>query len=276
MSKKRVLYITQEIFPFLPEEGISTIVRRLSQGVQEEDKEIRVFMPRFGVVNERRHQLHEVIRLSGMNLVIDDADHPLIIKVASIPKAKMQVYFIDNDEYFKRKSTCVDMDGNFHEDNDERAMFFCKGVAETVKKLGWTPDIVHCHGWMTGFMPLYLKKMYANDPHFENVKIVYTAYNQGEGGVLNERLIEKLKFDNIDEKDVELVKDSPTIEKLNLLGMQWADAIGVGSETINEELSSYIKETEKPVLEYQNEETLIDAHQAFYNNILENDEILAD
>ncbi|MCT4581938.1 MAG: glycogen/starch synthase [Flavobacteriales bacterium] len=274
MSKKRVLYITQEIFPFLPEEGIASSVRRLSQGVQEEDKEIRVFMPRFGVVNERRHQLHEVIRLSGMNLVIDDADHPLIIKVASIPKAKMQVYFIDNEEYFKRKSTCKDMEGNFHGDNDERAMFFCKGVLETVKKLGWKPDIVHCHGWMAGFMPLYLKKMYNNDPHFENVKIVYTAYNQGEGGIFDERLMDKLKFDNFEEEDINVLK-SPTIESLNVLGVKWADAVGIGSETINESISSYIKESEKPVLDYQTEETLITAHQDFYNNIIENDEILA-
>lgn len=274
MSKKRVLYITQEIFPFLPEEGISSSVRRLSQGVQEEDKEIRVFMPRFGVVNERRHQLHEVIRLSGMNLVIDDADHPLIIKVASIPRAKMQVYFIDNEEYFKRKSTCTNSDGVFHADNDERAMFFCKGVLETVKKLGWKPDIVHCHGWMAGFMPLYLKKMYATDPHFENVKIVYTNYSQGEGAVFNDRIIDKLKFDNFADEDIELLKE-PTVDNLNKLGIKWSDAIGIGSDTINENISSYIKESGKPVLEYQTEETLITAHQDFYNTILENDEILA-
>lgn len=274
MSKKRVLYITQEIFPFLPEEGIASSVRRLSQGVQEEDKEIRVFMPRFGVVNERRHQLHEVIRLSGMNLVIDDADHPLIIKVASIPKAKMQVYFIDNEEYFKRKSICKDKEGKYHQDNDERAMFFCKGVLETVKKLGWTPDIVHCHGWMAGFMPLYLKKMYANDPHFENVKIVYTSYDQGEVGVLNDRVIDKLKFDNFVDKDIELLKN-PTINNLNILGIKWADAVSIGSETINKTISSYIEESGKPVLNYQTAETLITAHQDFYNNILENDEILA-
>lgn len=274
MSKKRVLYITQEIFPFLPEEGVSSVVRRLSQGVQEEDKEIRVFMPRFGVVNERRHQLHEVIRLSGMNLVIDDADHPLIIKVASIPKAKMQVYFIDNEEYFKRKTTVNDMDGNFHDDNDERAMFFCKGVIETVKKLGWTPDIVHCHGWMAGFMPLYLKKMYANDPHFENIKIIYSAYDQEDDKWMDKRIVDKLKFDKFNEEEVNVLAN-PSIDNLNILGMTWADAIVVGSETINESLSSYIKESGKPVLDYQNEETLVTAHQDFYNNILENDEILA-
>ncbi len=273
MSKKRILYVTQEIFPFLPNEGVSTSVRRLSQGVQEEDKEIRVFMPRFGVVNERRHQLHEVIRLSGMNLVIDDSDHPLIIKVASIPKAKMQVYFIDNNEYFKRKSTCLDMDGNFHSDNDERAIFYCKGVAETVKKLGWKPDVIHCHGWMSAFMPLFLKKMYANDPHFENVKIVYTTYNQIDEGEFDSRLIDKLKFDKFDESDLEIMKD-PTVSNLNLLGMQWADAIGIGSETINDKISSYIQDAGKPTLEYQDEETLITAHQEFYNTLLNENEDL--
>ena len=153
-------------------------------------------------------------------------------------------------------------------------MFFCKGVLETVKKLGWKPDIVHCHGWMTGFMPLYLKKMYATDPHFENVKIVYTNYNQGEGGVFNDRVLDKLKFDNFVEEDIDLLKE-PTIENLNKLGVKWADAVAIGSETINDKISSYIKESGKPVLDYQTEETLITAHQDFYNTILENDEILA-
>ncbi len=274
MSKKKVLYITQEIFPFFPEEGIATAVRRLAQGVQEEDKEIRVFMPRFGVVNERRHQLHEVIRLSGMNLIINDSDHPLIIKVASIPKAKMQVYFIDNDEYFKRKSVCANDDGEFFEDNDERAIFFCKGVVETVKKLGWKPDIVHCHGWMAGFMPLYLKKKHDKDPHFEDVKIVYSTYNQCENQKFRDTIIDKLKFDDFSDEDLDVLKE-PTIENLDKLAIKWADGVVYGSETINENLDSYIKESGKPFLEYQNEETIITAHQDFYNNILKNDEILA-
>lgn len=274
MSKKRVLYITQEIFPFLPEEGIASSVRRLSQGTQEEGKEIRVFMPRFGVVNERRHQLHEVIRLSGMNLVIDDADHPLIIKVASIPRAKMQVYFIDNDEYFKRKSTCLDMDGNLHKDNDERALFFCKGVLETVKKLGWKPDVVHCHGWMSGFMPLYLKKVYQNDPHFEGVKVVYTSYNQeGHMGMLDERLEKKLKFENIKTEDFDVL-EKPTVENLDILGVKWADAVGIGSQTVSETVNKYIEKSGKPILGYQTEETLVSAHQEFYNKIIEDNDVL--
>ena len=155
MEKKKVLFISSEISPFLPKSEISKGARNLAQGVQEAGKEIRVFMPRFGVINERRHQLHEVIRLSGMNLIIDDNDHPLIIKVASISAARMQVYFIDNEEYFKRKSTVSDDKGNDHPDNDERSMFFCRGVLETVKKLGWQPDVIHCNGWMTALMPLF-------------------------------------------------------------------------------------------------------------------------
>ena len=156
---------------------MSEIGRYLPQGVQEKGREIRTFMPRYGCVNERRNQLHEVIRLSGMNLVINDADHPLIIKVASIQAARMQVYFIDNEDYFQRKAVLHDADGNEFEDNDERAVFFARGVLETVIKLRWAPDIIHCHGWLTSLVPLYIKKYYYNDPLFQNSKLVYSVYN---------------------------------------------------------------------------------------------------
>lgn len=275
MQKTRVLYITQEIVPFLPESEVSSAVRTLAQGVHERDKEIRIFMPRFGVINERRHQLHEVIRLSGMNLIVNDVDHPLIIKVASVPQARMQVYFIDNEEFFKRKRTYTDEDEKFFKDNDERAIFFCRGVVETVKKLGWTPDIVHCHGWMTGFLPLYLKKMYADDPHFSNAKIIYTPYANEFSGNLDSKLIEKLNFDKIANEDVEFLK-TPNALNLNKTGAQWADAISIGSETINSELSSYIKDSGKPVLDYQTEETLVDSHQDFYEKVLSENGVLAD
>ena len=177
MEKSRILFVTQEITPFLNETTLAETVRKISQGVHEKDKEIRIFMPRFGVINERRHQLHEVIRLSGMNLIVNDTDHPLIIKVASIPQARIQVYFIDNEEFFKRKRVFNDEDDKFFKDNDERSIFFCRGVVETVKKLGWKPDIVHCHGWMTSLLPLYLKNMYRDDPHFINAKTMYTVYD---------------------------------------------------------------------------------------------------
>jgi starch synthase len=275
MQKTRVLYITQEITPFLPESEVSSTVRTLAQGVHERDKEIRIFMPRFGVINERRHQLHEVIRLSGMNLIVNDVDHPLIIKVASVPQARMQVYFIDNEEFFKRKRTYTDEDEKFFKDNDERAIFFCRGVVETVKKLGWTPDIVHCHGWMTGFLPLYLKKMYADDPHFSNTKIIYTPYADEFSGNLDSKLIDKLNFDKIANEDVDFLK-TPNALNLNKTGAQWADAITIGSETINPELSSYINDSGKPVLDYQSEETLIDTHQGFYEKVLSENEVLAD
>ena len=158
--KKRVLFINQEMLPYIEESEIAKIGRNLPQGIQQKGKEIRTFMPRFGCINERRNQLHEVIRLSGMNLIIDDNDHPLIIKVASIQAARMQVYFIDNEEYFQRKFGLKDKAGNFFEDNDERAIFYCRGVLETVKKLGWAPDIIHCHGWMNAFVPLNIKKVF--------------------------------------------------------------------------------------------------------------------
>ena len=177
MEKKKVLFISQEIFPFLPKSEISSTSRRLPQVVQEAGKEIRVFTPRFGAINERRHQLHEVIRLSGLNISIDDQDHPLIIKVASVSSARMQVYFIDNDDYFKRKTTVQDDKGQFFADNDERAMFFCHGVLETVKKLGWQPDVIHCHGWLTGIMALYIKHVFNKEPHFKDTKVVYSFYN---------------------------------------------------------------------------------------------------
>ena len=275
MQKTRVLYITPEIVPFLPESEVSSTVRTLAQGVHERDKEIRIFMPRFGVINERRHQLHEVIRLSGMNLIVNDVDHPLIIKVASVPQARMQVYFIDNEEFFKRKRTYTDEDEKFFKDNDERAIFFCRGVVETVKKLGWTPDIVHCHGWMTGFLPLYLKKMYADDPHFSNAKVIYTPYADDFSGNLDSKLIDKLNFDKIANEDVDFLK-TPNALNLNKTGAQWADAISIGSEAINSELSSYINDSGKPVLDYQTEETLVDAHQDFYEKVLSENEVLAD
>ena len=274
MQKTKVLYVTPEIVPFLPESEVSSTVRTLAQGVHERDKEIRIFMPRFGVINERRHQLHEVIRLSGMNLIVNDVDHPLIIKVASVPQARMQVYFIDNEEFFKRKRTYTDEDEKFFKDNDERAIFFCRGVVETVKKLGWTPDIVHCHGWMTGFLPLYLKKMYADDPHFSGAKIIYTPYADEFSGNLDAKLMDKLNFDNIPNEDVDFLK-TPNALNLNKTGAQWADAISIGSETINSDLISYINDSGKPVLDYQTEETLVDTHQEFYEKVLSENGVLA-
>ena len=205
MKATKVLYITSEITPYLPESEISTISRYLPQGIQERGREIRTFMPKYGNINERRNQLHEVIRLSGMNLIIDDTDHPLIIKVASIQAARMQVYFIDNEDYFQRKATLTDANGNYFDDNDERSIFFVRGVLETVKKLRWVPDIIHCHGWITALTPLYIKKAYADDPCFKNSKIVYSVYDDDFNNLFAQNFSEKLMLEGIEPSDVEAI-----------------------------------------------------------------------
>lgn len=253
--------------PYLPETEISKIGRYLPQGIQERGKEIRTFMPRFGLVNERRNQLHEVIRLSGMNLVIEDTDHPLIIKVASIQSARMQVYFIDNDDYFQRKYTTFDCDGKEFPDNDERAIFFCKGVLETVKKLRWTPDLVHCHGWITAFAPILIKKTYAEDPLFAKAKVIYSVYNDEFGTPLDLNVRKKILMEGITKKDVEILKE-PSYVNLSKLAITHADAVIVGDRQINPELQEFINTVKKPILPYQNEENYIDVYSEFYDTIL--------
>jgi starch synthase len=267
MENTKVLFISQEITPYLPESKMSLIGRHLPQGIQERGKEIRTFMPKFGLINERRNQLHEVIRLSGMNLIINDTDHPLIIKVASIQAARMQVYFIDNEDYFQRKNTLQDEKGNFFEDNDERTIFFARGVLETVKKLRWAPDIIHCHGWFTGLVPLYIKKAYNEDPLFANSKIIYSVYENEFDKPLNKDFKDKLLYENITKDDTQILKD-PNFVNLSKLAIEASDATIIGSETINSELLSFIKNSEKPYLEYQNEEEYIEAYSNFYDTIL--------
>uniref|UniRef100_UPI003216A231 glycogen/starch synthase n=1 Tax=uncultured Draconibacterium sp. TaxID=1573823 RepID=UPI003216A231 len=266
MEKKRILYISQEITPYLPESEMSEIARYLPQGVQERGREIRTFMPRYGCVNERRNQLHEVIRLSGMNLVINDTDHPLIIKVASIQAARMQVYFIDNEDYFQRKFVLNDADGKEFEDNDERAVFFARGVLETVIKLRWAPDIIHCHGWLTSLVPLYIKKYYYNDPLFANSKVVYSAYDDDFKNTLDSNFNEKLLLEGITKDDVSVIND-PTYENVNKLAVDYSDAVIQGTETINAGVKNYIKESGKLFLDYQPKETYIDAYNDFYDKV---------
>jgi len=275
MKKAKVLYVSQEITPFLQASEIAKIARELPQGISEKGKEIRVFMPRYGSINERRHQLHEVIRLSGMNLIIDDTDHPLIIKVASIPTARMQVYFIDNEDYFQRKAVLTDDKEKFFEDNDERSIFFCRGVLETVKKLGWTPDLVHCHGWMTGLMPLYIKKMMNEDPHFTNARVVYSAYNTRFDGSLNSKLVSKLEQEGFDKNDLTLLED-PTADNLDKFALTWADAMVKGSKELSKDVNAFIDNADKPKLMYCENEELVEACSNFYDEILEESTVLAD
>ncbi|MGE5420963.1 MAG: glycogen/starch synthase [Chloroflexota bacterium] len=267
MESKKVLFISQEITPYLGETKLSKIGRYLPQGIQERGKEIRTFMPRYGCINERRNQLHEVIRLSGMNLIIDDTDHPLIIKVASIQSARMQVYFIDNEDYFSRKAIVADPIGKEFEDNDERAMFFARGVIETVKKLRWAPDIVHCHGWISSLVPVYLRSIYHDDPLFHNYKIIYSVYNNDFKIPFRSTFADKLRFDGIDGESLKMVK-TPDFVNVSKLAMKFSDAIIIGSEDINEELSKHLTTISKPVLEYKDENEYIDAYNDFYDKIL--------
>ncbi|MEX1002470.1 MAG: glycogen/starch synthase [Crocinitomicaceae bacterium] len=268
MEKKRVLFISQEIAPFLPASDIASTARKLPQGIQEAGKEIRAFMPRFGCINERRHQLHEVIRLSGMNLIINDVDYPLIIKVASVPQAKIQVYFIDNEDFFDRKATLFDKKGAPFQDNDERSMFFGRGVLETVKKLGWKPDIIHCHGWMTALTPLYIKKLYKNDPHFEDTKVVYSVYDSAFNKNWDTNFYEKLKFDGFNEEDIADMKDVD-FTALNKAAINISDGVIQGSESIEDALTAEIQSSGTPFLEYYPEESCVKPVDEFYDQIIE-------
>ncbi|UAM98109.1 glycogen/starch synthase [Polaribacter litorisediminis] len=266
MKDKRILFVSSEVVPYLPETELSSTAFISAKNAHSKGVQTRIFMPRYGVINERRHQLHEVIRLSGMNLVVNDIDMPLIIKVASIPKERMQVYFIDNEEYFKRKAVFSDEDDELFEDNDERAIFFAKGVVETVKKLNWAPDIIHIHGWLASLLPLYLREFYKEEPLFTESKIITSLYNRGFEGNLNEDLANKVKFDLLKSPKIATIQ---TPSHINILksAIENSDAIIHGSETIAEELNSFIAEKEIPVLEYQSE-NLKESYLNFYADLL--------
>lgn len=268
MKDKRILYVSSEVTPYLPETELSSTAFNVAKNAHSKGIQTRIFMPRFGVINERRHQLHEVIRLSGMNLIINDMDMPLIIKVASIPKERMQVYFIDNDEYFKRKAVYSDEDDKLFDDNDERMIFFAKGVVETVKKLNWAPDIIHVHGWMASLLPLYLREFYKEEPLFAESKIVTSLYNSNIEN-LNEEMANKVRFDKIDETKVTTIE---TPSHINILksAIENSDAVIKGSEVLSNEIESFIEQTNTKVLDFQSEETLTEAYLEFYKeNVLE-------
>ncbi len=274
-KKARVLFVSQEVTPYLDETPMGLIGRHLPQGIQERGKEIRLFMPKYGCINERRNQLHEVIRLSGMNLIIEDTDHPLIIKVASIQSARMQVYFIDNQEYFERKHVLVDKKGAHFADNDERSIFFCRGVIETVKKLGWAPDVVHLHGWFTGLTALYLKKSFKDNPLFADTKIVYSVYDDEFTTPLHKDFAKKVIFEGIEKSDVELLK-TPNFVNVNKAIIDLADAVIKGSPKINSDIDKYIKKSGKLVLDYQSSDDYVNAYSEFYDAVLEGVEELVD
>ena len=263
----KVLFITQEITPYVSESEMSLVGRNLPQAIQEKGREIRTVMPKWGNINERRNQLHEVIRLSGMNLIIDDTDHPLIIKVASIQSARMQVYFIDNDDYFQNRLQVVDENGVEYEDNDARAIFYARGVLETVKKLRWCPDVIHCHGWMTALAPLYIKKAYKDEPSFRDAKVVFSLYDNDFKEPFHPDFASKLLLKGISKKDVADLKEPVDYTALCKLAVDYSDGVIQQSEHVNEEVIAYARQIGKPVLGYQSPEIFADACNDFYDQV---------
>jgi starch synthase len=268
MAKTKILFIAHEMSPFLELTKIAKITRQLPQAMQEKGFEIRILMPRFGNINERRNRLHEVIRLSGMNIVINDNDNPLIIKVASLPTARMQVYFLDNEEYFQRKQVFRDAKEKFFDDNDERMIFFCKGAIETVKKLGWMPDVVHCLGWMSSLVPMYLKTAYREDPMFKNTKVVYSVYENCFTENLDKNLKTKALMPDMNAADAALLKDS-SCSSLHTNAINYADAVIKADENIEASVIKYLnKQTDKLIIEKSNHEEFdFESFVQFYDEV---------
>ncbi len=266
MEDKRILYVSSEVVPYLAENEVSLMSYDVPKMVNDQGGQIRIFMPRYGNINERRHQLHEVIRLSGMNLVVNDLDMPLIIKVASIPKERIQVYFIDNDEYFKRKATFSGEDGVLYPDNDERAIFFAKGVIETVKKLNWVPDIIHVHGWMAAMLPIYMKHYYKNEALFSETKIISSVYGQSFDGTLDTELINKVKFDGVPQEAISDL-ESPDYENIMKASILHSDGVIIASEQVSPSLTKFIESSGKPFLPFASKETFANAYTSFYKNL---------
>lgn len=247
MKDKRVLIISPEVVPYLPQTEQAINSFKIPKSINDSGGQIRIFMPRYGLINERRHQLHEVIRLSGMNLVINDMDTPLIIKVASIPKERMQVYFIDNEDYFKRRAVLKDAKGKLFSDNDERMIFFTKGVIETVKKLNWSPDIIHLQGWFTALFPLYLKTYFKDDAIFSDSKIVTSIYSKDFKGVISKNFKQKVEFDGIDENKIAELSKSNYFN-LTKLSITHSDGFVLHGDSIEAEVVDDIVNSKKPYL----------------------------
>ncbi|MFY7847268.1 glycogen/starch synthase [Chryseobacterium gambrini] len=246
MPNQKILYITTEMYPYQEDTNMAAVVNKMALKMHQEGNDVRVFMPRFGQISERKFQLHEVIRLSGMNIIINDLDQPLIIKVASLPGERLQVYFIDNEEYFKRKQYYFDDEGLPFEDNDERAIFFARGVIETIKKLNWVPDVIHLNGWMASFVPIYLKTYYETDTYFKDAKIVLSLYNEKDASLAS-NIDEKLKFDNISGLKA---LDNPSVKSFVIESMNYVDMVVKGDEFLDEDLDKAFNESSTPKSEY--------------------------
>lgn len=269
MKAKKVLFITGAMTPFVPQDHKSYMGRYLPQKMQDLGHEIRTFTPKWGNINERRNQLHEVIRLSGMNIIIDETDHPLIIKVASIQAARMQIYFIDNDDYFMKRQMITDENGHEYEDNGERAIFYARGVLETVKELRWVPDVIHCHGWITAFAPLLIKKAYQDDPSFAEAKVVFSAAAPEFSMDLGDRTVRSLPFKGITTDDFqELITDKFTYDEMQKIAIKFSDGVILDDDNVSSDVVSYAESLGLPILSPQSEDDFKDAYSNFYETVM--------
>lgn len=272
MSDNRILFVSQEISPYLPSNEISDFGHKLPQSMQESGYEVRIFMPKYGSINERRNQLHEVIRLSGMNISIDDSDHPLIIKVASMQPGRIQVYFIDNDDFFQKLASDDDPEGSNRTDNDERSIFFARGTMETVKKLRWEPSIVHCAGWITALAPMYLRRMYADDPSFSDAKIVYSVTPREISQKLNPKMLDKLVADGMPANDLNAYSSSELdTQSMHKMAIEYSDAVVFHTPEPDSELLEIVRQRGIPYLTKEQFEQNIKAYDSFYKSLLENE-----
>jgi starch synthase len=267
MSDRKLLYVTQELDPYTAISSISKTIRTLPQYANENGYEVRILMPRYGVINERRHRLHEVVRLSGMNIIVDDEDYPLIIKVASLPGARLQVYFLDNEEFFKRKFVFQDEEEKDFEDNQERMVFFCKGVMEIIKKFGWPPDVIHCHGPLTSLVPFYVKSAYQNDPVFQDAKLIYSIYDNGLGENFDEKFFELAAINDLDSDSLSNFNEDGKVN-LHNGGIYHSDALIIGNESLSADVLSMIEKSEKPLLPHMADEELAVACLDFYDQLI--------
>ena len=263
---KKILFINQEISPYVPETEVARMGCLLPQKIQEAGYEIRTFMPKWGNINERRGQLHEVQRLSGINLIINDTDHPIIIKVASIPATRVQVYFIDNDDYFLKRQMTEDEHGEEYADNGERTIFFARGVLETVKKLRWIPDIIHCQGWMSSLVPMYIRTAYKDEPSFAETKIVSSLFHAQFKGELGDNFKDLLVFRDTTEELLKPYKQNFDFLELGKMAIDYSDGIVEAGKKVDKTLLSHAKSKKIPMLKYPGED-FADAYLKFYDSI---------
>lgn len=272
MAKQRILYVSPEISPYLPDSEIARLGRALPVAFHGKKYEARTFTPNFGNVNERRNQLHEVIRLSGINIPIRDADHPLIIKVASMQPSRIQVYFVDNDDYFQKLDSDTDNIGSNRPDNDERVIFFSRGTADTARKLRWEPNILHVSGWIASLVPLYVKKVFTDGTNFKDTKIVYSLLDEAEPEIIDSEIFSKLREDGFKDEDIAEFKDlSADTRALHKMGIANSDAVIFNNRTPDQELMDYAKSLGIPVVVLNPEEFDTDKYQELYQSLLSNE-----